>query len=155
MNRSRRISLEGILSVTSAAVREIGVVHPCGSCTACCARDRRRARLVLTEDHVALEGLRSFAGNLRDGESVRISVEASGLTRAAIILFALPVAVLLGGALIGERIAADAGSIIMGYSALLLAGGVALRFAPRMVGWTRLWVEPSDPLACPRGLNDR
>ncbi len=145
MTANPRIGREGRLRVSGGVVQEIGIVSHCARCAARCPGSAKSVRLLLDDDDArdrALGGLRGSGGWV-DGQPVRVSVSSAGLTRAAMVLFGLPVAFLLSGALIGAWFGGDAGSVVMGYSLLFVVMGLLLRLAPSLVAWTRLRIAPA------------
>jgi positive regulator of sigma E activity len=146
MTATARIGREGTLRVSEGLAQEIGIASHCAGCAARCSGSAASVRLLLGDDGVAIRALDGLSGSLLDGQRVQVSVSSAGLTRAAMVLFGLPVAFLLSGALMGEYLAGDAGSVVMGYSFLFVVMGLLLRFAPFLVGWTRLRIVPSGGL---------
>jgi len=146
MTVTPRIGREGTLRVSGGALQEIGIASHCTHCAARCSGSATSVRLTLGNDDVALRALEGLSGSLLDGQRVQVSVSSPGLTQAAMVLFGLPVVFLLSGALMGEYLAGDAGSVVMGYSFLFVVTGLLLRFAPFLVGWTRLRIAPSTGL---------
>lgn len=148
MRVAARIDREGTLRISDGALSEIGIESHCTNCAARCSGSAAPIRLTLGNEDVAHRALDGFGGSLLDGQRVQVSVSSAGLTHAAIVLFGLPMVFLLSGALMGEYLAGeylsgDAGSVVMGYSFLLVVTGLLLRFAPLLVGWTRLRIAPS------------
>jgi len=146
MTVTPRIGREGTLTVSGGALQEIGIASPCAHCAARCSGSATSVRLTLGNDDVALRALDGLSGSLLDGQRVQVSVSSTGLTQTAMVLFGLPVVFLLSGALMGEYLAGDAGSVVMGYSFLFVVTGLLMRFAPFLVGWTRLRIAPSTGL---------
>ena len=145
MTASTRIRREGRLRVSDGVVQEIGIASHCARCAARCPGSAESVRLMLGVDDAgdrALGGVRGSGGWV-DGQPVQVSVSSAGLTRAAMVLFGLPVAFLLSGALIGAYIGGDAASVVMGYSFLFVVMGLLLRLAPSLVAWTRLRIAPA------------
>ena len=138
-----RVGREGTLRVSGGTLQEIGIASHCTNCVARCSRSATSVRLTLGNDDVALRALDGLSGGFLDGQRVQVSVSSAGLTRAAMVLFGLPLVFLLSGALVGEYLAGDAGSVVMGYSFLFVVTGLLLRFAPFLVGWIRLRIAPS------------
>lgn len=138
-----RIGREGTLKVREGVLQEIGIASQCARCASRCSGGAKAVGLMLNDDDAAVRALDGLSGRLLDGQRVQVSVSSAGLTRAAMVLFGLPMAFLLSGALIGEYLAGDAGSVVIGYSFLFVVMGLLLRFAPSLVAWTRLRIVPS------------
>jgi len=142
-----RINREGILKVSEGVVQEVAMAGHCAGCVSRCSGAAIPVRLTLGDHAIANQLSDSLGWGLPDGQRVHVSVSASGLTRAAMVIFGVPVAALLLGALAGDLLAAHAGSVVMGYSLLFLVMGLLLRFASSLADGTRLRIEPaSDPL---------
>ena len=138
-----RVGREGTLRVSGGTLQEIGIASHCANCVARCSGSATSVRLKLGDDDVALRALDGLSGSFLDGQRVQVSVSSAGLTRAAMVIFGLPLVFLLSGALVGEYLAGDAGSVVMGYSFVFVVTGLLLRFAPFLVGWTQLRIAPS------------
>ncbi len=145
MTATPRIDREGTLRVSGGVVQEIGIASHCERCAARCPGSADSVRLMLGDDDAGDQALGRVlgSGGWVDGQPVQVSVSSAGLTRAAMVLFGLPVAFLLSGALIGAYIGGDAASVAMGYSFLFVVMGLLLRLAPSLVTWTRLRITPA------------
>ena len=108
---------------------ELERTRGCGSCGLCSAGDGGRMRLVLKP----IEGLRS-------GQTVVVAVDRSVSMRSVLLLFGLPLAGLVGGAVLGRflpipGLGADLSSAALAVAFLAVTLGVAVlyerRLAPR------------------------
>ncbi len=86
---------------------------------------------------IAAERL-GLPGRLQEGDAVELGLSGRALTRVAVVCFAVPLAALLAGALLGDAIAASTGSggdaagALLGFAGLAVALLMAARRGPEL-----------------------
>lgn len=145
MSSPERITRRGTLQpvvLDGAPGARIRLERADGTCTGCAAGCGNATREELLLSGSALLAL---GGNLpAAAQPVFVSVARNGLDAAAALLFGLPLAALLAGALLGERMAAQGGAMLLGYAGLIGFLGLLPWLSPRMLRWLALRVETRD-----------